>query len=757
MNMINGIKYINIKRFFLSLLVVAILSTTWSYGKQTEAIAASADNQLPVEIPVFNIPEITQAQLDSDKPNILVVATGGTLAGRATNGATGFQSYAAGTYTMEKLLTDLPNEEKLADVNAFQFGNKGSGGYKIEDLYDLSLAVDQALTEYDGVVVTTGTDTMEEIAYFLDLTVQSEKPVVVTGAMRPWDVVGTDGPANLFQAIKTAASGKTKWFGTVIMLNDVIQAAREVTKSNTHRADTFETAMFGALGYVDDNAVRIYRLNGRASKAGTEAWKTPFDLTKIAKKDLPLVGIAYNYQEASGGQITGLVADGAKGIVTAGTGAGGISSGLTNARRAAISEGVVFVSTSRTDSGSVYSSGTGIISGDNLSPQHARIMLILSLAFTNDINVMKNWFATVGTQEIQITAKASKPDDDNGNESPGNGNESPGNGNETPPTDNNNGGSSPVNDQPTGTTNGTKVTVTPGSESKLSLNKLFIMLPGNITDSMTTISAQLKTWNKDNKPLTDVYEITSSSDASVQNPFKVSIKLDEKLLSEAEDLAIFYYDEKAEQWIELETSVKDGELTANTVHFGLYTVMEQYLPSFTDTSAHWAEKSIIKAVKAGIVQGYEDGSFKPNNKVSRSEYLVMIMRYIGIEEQDASLSFKDEDRIPTWAKASIAASVKLGIVTGYEDGTFQPDKDITRLELVIMAARAMKLDTSNVMNTGFADDSHIPSWAKGIVAAAVKAGIVNGKGNNQFDPNGTATRAEAIKIITNIIEMNQDK
>ncbi|WP_245600122.1 asparaginase [Paenibacillus harenae] len=361
-----------------------------------------------VPLPTFDIPAISGSHQTSSLPNVIVVATGGTLAGAARNGdKTNFQSYAAGTYAMADLVAQLPTH-KTADVSAYQFGNKGSGGYTIKELYDLSLAVDAALKIYDGAVVTTGTDTMEEIAYFLDLTVRSEKPVVVTGAMRPWDVIGTDGPANLYQAIKVAGSNKTKWFGTVVMLNDVIFAAREVTKTNSHRLDTFDAPMFGALGYVDDPAVRIYRAPARAAKAGTPAWNSPFDLKTISKDSLPIVEIAYNYQEAGGGAIRGFVEDGAKGIVTAGTGAGGISSKMSAARKDAIdNHGVVFVSTTRTGSGSIYDGGSGnTIGGDNLNAAHARMMLLLSLAFTNDVNTIRDWFTTFGTQDVEISVDA---------------------------------------------------------------------------------------------------------------------------------------------------------------------------------------------------------------------------------------------------------------------------------------------------------------------------------------------------------------
>ncbi|MDQ0901904.1 MULTISPECIES: asparaginase [unclassified Paenibacillus] len=383
------------KRVLFSLLTITMLGSGSSL-----AFAADAPVQ-PASIP---IPALSDSFKQSSLSNVIVIGTGGTLAGKAED-STSFQNYRAGTYLIEDMVKQLPGKQKIADVTTYQFGNKGSGGYTIADLYDLSLTVDQALQVYDSAVVTTGTDTMEEIAYFLDLTVRSEKPVVVTGAMRPWDVIGTDAPANLYNAIKLAGSGKTKWFGTVLMLNDVVHAAREVTKSNAHRMDTFETPMLGALGYIDDS-IRIYRAPARAVKAGTTDWATPFDLKTITKDKLPAVEIVYSYQEAGGGAIKGLVADGAKGIVTAGTGAGGISAKMSAARTEAIKQGVLFVTTTRTGSGTMYPGTTdGIIAGDNLNAQHARLMLLLSLAFSNDQAKIKGWFANYGTQDVKIDAQ----------------------------------------------------------------------------------------------------------------------------------------------------------------------------------------------------------------------------------------------------------------------------------------------------------------------------------------------------------------
>lgn len=336
-------------------------------------------------------------------PKVQVIATGGTLAGKSTD-ETSFTTYKAGTLLIEDMVKSLPNKDKIAEVSTYQFGNSGSSAYTIQQLYELSLKVDEALKTQDGVVVTSGTDTMEEIAYFLDLTVRSPKPVVVTGSMRPWTVIGTDAPANLYNAIKLAASGKTKYFGTVLMLNDEFHAAREVTKSNSYRTDTFVTPEVGALGYIDENNIRVYRAPFRAFKPASE-WTTPFDLSKITKDDLAKVEIAYSYQDAGPGAISGFVANGAKGVVTAGTGAGGISKAMSEERAKAIEQGVIFVMTTRTGSGSNYSSGKGIIAGDNLNAAHARIMLLLSLSFSKDFATIQDWFATYGYGQIEIPAK----------------------------------------------------------------------------------------------------------------------------------------------------------------------------------------------------------------------------------------------------------------------------------------------------------------------------------------------------------------
>jgi len=345
--------------------------------------------------------ETKKSEAKQTLPKVQVIGTGGTISGKSTD-ETSFIDYRSGSLAIQDMVGELPNVEKLADVTTTQFGNKGSSGYSMQDLYDLSLLVDEQLKHNDGVVVTTGTDTMEEIAYFLDLTIQSSKPVVVTGSMRPWTVIGSDAQANLFNAIKLAASEETSYFGTVIMLNDTINSARDVTKTNSYRVDTFESRT-GPLGYIDQDHIQIYEAPARAiDYKNKNEWKTPFDLKKIAKEELEKVEIVYSYQGAGGEAIKAFADAGVKGIVTAGTGAGGISPAQSAERKSAIEKGVIFMSTTRTGSGSVYSSGTGIIPADNLNPQHARILLMLALSFGEDFDEVKELVSEYGVRQANV-------------------------------------------------------------------------------------------------------------------------------------------------------------------------------------------------------------------------------------------------------------------------------------------------------------------------------------------------------------------
>lgn len=341
-----------------------------------------------------------------DLPKVAVIGTGGTISG-VSRTRTSFQDYESGKLPVSKLVNDLrPEVDAVADVTTEQFGNKGSGSYTIGEYRELTASVDAALKKNDAVVVTTGTDTMEEFAYWLDLTVRSDKPVVLTGSMRPWTVIGTDAPANLYNAITLAASDRTRCYGTVLMLNDQVQAAREARKTDALRMDTFTSGASGELGVIDQDTVRLNRAPARVQKCGKKSWQTPFDLDRIARKPLPKVEIAYSYQDAGGEAVKAFADGGAEGVVTAGTGAGGISPAMSAARTAAVKKGVLFASTTRTGSGAVYDDGTaGVIGAADLTPQKARLLLLLSLAATDDERTVRSWFRTLGTAEFVTPEK----------------------------------------------------------------------------------------------------------------------------------------------------------------------------------------------------------------------------------------------------------------------------------------------------------------------------------------------------------------
>ena len=320
-------------------------------------------------------------------PRVTIVATGGTIAG-VSDTRTSFQSYRAGSLGIDEMLSELrPQIDEVADVTTVQFGNRPSGGYAIADFFDLTLAVEKALETADAVVVTSGTGSMDEFVYWLDLTVQSRKPVVITGAMRPWTVIGTDAHANLFNAIVLAASDETRCFGTVLMLNDEFHAAKEAWKGDAYRMDTFVSRELGNLGFIDEMDVRTYRAPPRVQHcADPERWMTPFDLNAISKDDLPRVEVLIGYQGAGLDEaITAWAEAGVRGIVLAG------GRGSREVQEKAEEMGVVFRRTHR------FRTGT-----DNLYPQKARLLLLLSLAFTDDPEQVDAWFEELAGAEFQV-------------------------------------------------------------------------------------------------------------------------------------------------------------------------------------------------------------------------------------------------------------------------------------------------------------------------------------------------------------------
>jgi hypothetical protein len=172
--------------------------------------------------------------------------------------------------------------------------------------------------------------------------------------------------------------------------------------------------------------------------------------------------------------------------------------------------------------------------------------------------------------------------------------------------------------------------------------------------------------------------------------------------------------------------------------------------TFGDISGHWAEVNIKQAVSSGIVSGYPDRTFKPNNTVTRAKFAVMLMNTLKPQGAGAALTFTDTAKIGAWAQKAVAQAVQAGIIKGYEDGSFRPDAEIIRAEMAVMLANALGLPIEAKAATDFADNKDIPAWAKGAVSADKKLGLLEGKGSNAFDPNGKTTRAEAATVLLKV-------
>ncbi len=317
---------------------------------------------------------------DAEKPRVLVLATGGTIASRAGS-STQVSGYSIG-FTGDQLLAMIPGVEDIADVTVEQFSNIPSGSMSVERWIAMSNRITELLEgpdDYDGVVVTHGTDTLDETAFFLHLTVKSDKPVVCTGAMRPSSSVSADGPMNLFNSIRLAGDPSARGMGVMVMLNDEINSAREVYKSDTHRVETFQSGALGFLGWVDSDGVVFYRKPLRRHTADSE-----FDISD--REDLPRVDIVYTYIGVDEYAVKGFVEAGAKGLIIEGIGAGGAPSSFRSAYRLMSEAGIVTVRGSRTPDGRV----TGGV--DTLPAHKARILLMLALTITDDRSEIQRIF-----------------------------------------------------------------------------------------------------------------------------------------------------------------------------------------------------------------------------------------------------------------------------------------------------------------------------------------------------------------------------
>jgi L-asparaginase len=329
------------------------------------------------------------------RPKVAFIGTGGTIASLG-RGPLDLQDYAAAGNMMqaEEILAHWPQTALVAEVIPVRYRAIPSPAIGFADWKELAALCARLVADHPdlaGIVIGHGTATLEETAYFLGLTVKVSVPVVVVGSQRPSSALSSDAGMNLVNAIRVAASPDARGMGVLVVLNDEIHAAREVTKTSTLRLQTFRTPDFGVLGHADGDAVVFYRRPVRRCAPDTE-----FDIAGV--EALPRVDISYSYAGGDGAAVRAFMAAGARGIIAAGFAPGFCPPGEIEALTEAARAGVVVVQSTRAGSGRTFQ-GTklkqaGFLIADNLNPQKARILLALALTVTTDPDSIMRVFRT---------------------------------------------------------------------------------------------------------------------------------------------------------------------------------------------------------------------------------------------------------------------------------------------------------------------------------------------------------------------------
>jgi L-asparaginase len=333
------------------------------------------------------------ASAQARKPNVVILATGGTIAGAA---ATGTQAgYTSGAVSIDTMVAAVPGITNLAMIKGEQISNVGSQDMSFEIMLKVAKRINELArsNDVDGIVITHGTDTMEETAFFLNLTVKTDKPVVMVGSMRPSTAVSADGPLNLYNAVGVAADPKAKGRGVLVVMNDWIHAAHSLTKTSTTAVQTFMSPLRGLVGIASYGHNDFYT---------TPAWKhttqSEFDVTQVS--GVPRVDIIFASADMSPDLIDAAAANGAKGIVIAGVGNGNLNKAAVTAAANAVRKGVVVVRSSRVAVGSVgrnvelNDDELGFIASDELNPQKSRILLTLALLKDRNPKELQTLFTT---------------------------------------------------------------------------------------------------------------------------------------------------------------------------------------------------------------------------------------------------------------------------------------------------------------------------------------------------------------------------
>ncbi len=325
------------------------------------------------------------------KPRIVIVATGGTIAGSAASATeAGYQSGAVG---VDILIQAVPQLKDVADVKGEQVASIGSQDMNDEVWIKLANRVNELLAspDVDGVAITHGTDTLEETSYFLQLVIKSDKPVVMTGSMRPSTAMSADGPLNIYNAVAIAADPTARGRGVLVAIDDDIHSAHDVVKGHTTDVATFSSSEAGLVGAVLFGKTIWYRTPAQVHTKNSE-------LAIVTGKPLPRVDIIYAHANMSPDLIDSAVEKGAKGLVIAGVGDGNMTAPAMDAVKRAIAKGVVVVRSSRTNGGiirrniEVDDDKIGTVASMELNPPKARALLQLALLKTTDAKKIQDYF-----------------------------------------------------------------------------------------------------------------------------------------------------------------------------------------------------------------------------------------------------------------------------------------------------------------------------------------------------------------------------
>jgi L-asparaginase len=332
-----------------------------------------------------------EGQALSGQARVVVLATGGTIAGAAASDVQA--GYKSGQVGVEQLLAAVPQASKLASLRGEQIANIGSQDMNDEVWMKLAARVNAlvAMPDVNGIVITHGTDTIEETAYFLNLVVKSRKPVVLTAAMRPATALSADGPLNFFNAVAVAADSEAAGRGVLVVINDWIHGASSLTKTSTTAVQTFLSPVWGLIGTVAYGKTEFFR-----GPVGKHTVDSDFGIDGLAA--LPRVDIIMAYENMDGALIDAAVAAGAKGLIIAGVGNGNMTDAAVKALAAQASKGIVCVRASRVATGDVGRNveldddKLGFVASRAHNPQKARVLLRLALARSSNVKEIQRYF-----------------------------------------------------------------------------------------------------------------------------------------------------------------------------------------------------------------------------------------------------------------------------------------------------------------------------------------------------------------------------